>query len=133
MEILALDPGRARVGIARASSHAAIAEPLKTVPAEDILNELLSEIKSRGIEAIVVGLPRDVHGHETEQTKWVRDWVEQLKVQISTTFYWQDEALTSELAQSHKKDVARYGEDAVAAALILQDFLDTPVAERVVC
>lgn len=130
-EILALDVGLKRTGIARASNVARLAEPLKTVATEEAIETVVGYLKEHEVEAIAVGLPRNLKGDDTEQTTWVRGWVDGAKQRIATPLYWQDEALTSVKAadlKSKKNDI-----DSVAAAVILQDFLDTPEAERVVC
>src|SRR3989344_3426470 len=85
MEILALDVGAAQVGIARGSSVARLAEVQKL-------------IRQNEAGAIVVGLPRNLSGEDTGQTRWVRQWVKQAKKEIGRPFYWQDEALTSRIA-----------------------------------
>lgn len=137
MEILALDVGEARVGIARASTAARLAEPLKTVKTKDAVDYLQDLIKEGDIQAAVVGLPRNLSGEETNQTRWVRAWVEQAKPKINRPLYWQDEALTSRVAAGRipKSEFQNPNSDehSLAAAMILQDFLDTPESERVKC
>ena len=137
MEILALDVGEARVGIARASAAARLAEPLKTVKTKDTVDYLQDLIKQGDIQAIVIGLPRNLSGEETNQTRWVRAWVEQAKPKINKPIYWQDEALTSRGAaaklQTSSSKHQKVDEHSLAAAMILQDFLDTPESERVKC
>jgi putative holliday junction resolvase len=131
-EYLGVDVGAARVGIARGGSFAKIAQPLKTLAAAtaiDDLGELAANITADGI---VVGLPRGLDGQETVQTKTVRHWVKTAQAKIGLPFYWQDEALSSHLAESQKNNSAA-GADAAAAAIILQDFLDSPPDERVRC
>jgi putative Holliday junction resolvase len=123
-EFIGVDLGAKRVGIARGSSLARIAEPLKTVPAAGALQELAAIVKRYAASGVVVGLPRNLEGKDTGQTQAVRQWVDEAKKDISLPFFWQDEALTS---------VAADGDDAVAASVILQDFLDTPEAQRVRC
>jgi putative Holliday junction resolvase len=125
-EIIGLDIGSARIGIARGSGVAKIAEALKTVPA----GNAIEEIKKLNPDIIVVGLPRSLDGNETDQTAYVRDWVRSAVKQIDKPFYWQDEALTTQAAAA-SSDLA--GDDAAAAAVILQDFLDTPKDRRVRC
>lgn len=133
-QILALDVGQTRTGIARASTIARLAEPLMTVETAKTVAVLKRLSSEQDIEAIVVGLPRNMQGEDTAQTDWARQWVTDIKQEIDLPFYWQDEALTSKLAENlspaHKKD---HSVDALAAAIILQDFLDTAQAERVVC
>ena len=128
-EYLGVDYGSARVGLARGSSIARLAEPLKTVPAAEALAEINQWVSINGAKGVVVGLPRNLAGEDTEQTKMVRQWAAAAKENIEVPFYWQDEALTSAAAAANKAaDV-----DAAAAARILQDFLDTPEDERVRC
>jgi putative Holliday junction resolvase len=129
-EFLGVDVGATRVGIARGSSLAKIAEPLKTIAAAQAIYELLTDVSQNSAVGIVVGLQRSLDGNETEQTKIARSWVENAKKQIDLPFYWQDEALTSQTAETHKS-ASPHGNDAEAAAIILQDFLNTNGAERV--
>jgi putative Holliday junction resolvase len=127
-EFLGVDVGSTRIGIARGSSIAKIAEPLKTVPANQALSELSDLIDKNSVAGIVVGLPRNLDGNDTTQTKAVRQWVKDAMSLIKIPLYWQDEALTSNVAEA--KSISPHGSDAEAAALILQDFLNANKAER---
>jgi putative holliday junction resolvase len=129
-EFLGVDVGRARVGIARGNSAARLAQPLKTVAAAQAVTELIKLANENQAAAIVVGLPRGLDGAETAQTESVRHWAKQLASQTSLAIYWQDEALTTQQAQNQGPEPAA-GNDAVAAAIILQDFLDSPENDRV--
>ncbi|MBX4188610.1 Holliday junction resolvase RuvX [Candidatus Saccharibacteria bacterium] len=129
-EFLGVDIGNARIGIARGSDVARLAEPLKTVPADIAFKELGNLIDSLKPAGVVVGLPRGLDGQETDQTRLVREWVKKAKTAIALPFYWQDEALTTHSAESLPGEA---GIDAKAAAVILQDFLDSPETERVRC
>lgn len=125
MEILALDVGAKRIGIARASMEARLAQPLMTVKTEAAIEQLQELIKKTGVKMIVVGLPRNLSGEDTNQTRWVRNWITQAKTDLDAVFYWQDEALTSLKAESLKLEAKDMGVDAEAAAIILDDFLTT--------
>ena len=132
-QFIGLDVGSKRTGIARASSVAALAQPLKTV-ATDQLEKALTELTDDDVAAIVVGLPRSLQGDDTAQTTWVRQWVTDAKSKINKPFYWQDEALTTVHAASQKfSGKNNPGIDALSAAIILQDFMDTAETERVLC
>lgn len=133
-QLLGLDVGQSRIGVARASSMARLAEPLMTIKTPQAISDIQKLIKEYGATTLVVGLPRGLNGHDTPQTNWVRDWVVKAKAKIDTPMYWQDEALTSHLAEA-KSQTAKHPQDtdALAAAIILQDFLDTPEADRVIC
>ena len=130
-EFLGVDVGSARVGIARGSSLARLAEPLKTIDAKTALPELKVLAVKRQASGIVVGLPRNLEGQDTAQTQLVRSWVNEAKGQIPLPFFWQDEALTTVTAEN--SGVKNSSVDAQAAAIILQDFLDRPEADRVRC
>jgi putative Holliday junction resolvase len=125
-EAVGVDVGSVRFGLARGSTIAKLAEPLKTVPAI----KAIEEIRKLNPDLIVIGLPRSLDGNETGQTAYVRDWVRAAKQTIDKPFFWQDEALTSKAADSSDSQAGR---DAAAAAILLQDFLDTPESEWVRC
>ena len=128
-QILGLDVGQKRTGIARGSSAARLAEPLMTVDTKDVFETLKKLIVELDVKTIVIGLPRNLNGQDTPQTEWIRHWTENAKTILGGTFYWQDEALTTETAKSGKP--SSKGVDADAAAIILQDFLNSAEEERV--
>jgi putative Holliday junction resolvase len=133
-QYLGLDVGLKRTGIARGSDAARLAEPLLTVQTTDVLKTLKDMIEEYNVTAVVVGLPRNLHGNNTQQTNWVRDWVEHAKRKIDVTYYWQDEVLSTRMAEAKKLKLKNpHDIDSLAAAIILQDFLDTPEANRTVC
>ncbi len=131
-EFLSLDVGLKRTGIARGSTLAKMAEPLETVETEKVITRLGELVNNYGAIGIVVGLPRNLSGNDTAQTSWVRDWVNHAKRKIDLPFYWQDEALTSKIANARQKVYKKIHDiDSLAAAIILQDFLDSDEANRV--
>jgi putative holliday junction resolvase len=128
-EFLSVDVGSARIGVARGSSVARIAQPLETIAAGMAIDRLKEVVDENRTAGVVVGLPRSLAGEDTAQTRYVRDWVNEAKAQINLPFYWQDEALTTKQAEG--LGVKNHTVDAQAAAIILQDFLDTPEEDRV--
>lgn len=132
-EILGLDLGEKRTGIARASNVAKISEPLMTVETVNLIDELQKYAKQHKVEAVAAGLPRNLGGEDTEQTEWVRQFVDKIKLKLQVPLYWQDEALTSVKADALKKNHQRADTDSISAAIILQDFIDTPDADRLMC
>lgn len=133
-ELLGLDVGRASSGIARASSVAKLAEPLMSIETSKLADCLHKLVAEGGVGAIIVGLPRNLKGEDTPQTTWVREWVSDIKDKFDIPFFWQDEALTTQKAESLKlKAKSHIDEHGLAAAIILQDFLDSPEAERTAC
>lgn len=83
-----------------------------------------------GLDAVVIGLPRRLDGTPNDQTGRVRRLAELLAAEITAPITLQDERLTSheadELLAQREHDWRRRKQqvDAMAAALILQDFLD---------
>jgi putative Holliday junction resolvase len=79
-DILALDLGEARTGVARLHTVARIAEPLNPILHKDV--KLVDGLKQYILDlepvAIVVGLPRGLDGQETQQTRWAWSMIEQL-------------------------------------------------------
>jgi putative Holliday junction resolvase len=133
-QLLGLDLGLKKTGIARASARARLAEPLITVPTAELIKMLNSLIKEYNVGAIVIGLPRNLDGNDTQQTTWVREWVTHAKRKVAVSFYWQDEVLTSRIAEAKKLSYKKLHDiDSLAAPIILQDFLDTPEANRKMC
>jgi putative Holliday junction resolvase len=128
MELIGLDLGQKRTGIARASSLAKLAEPLESVETQKLVQYLQ---KLKDIQAIVIGLPRNLDGDDTAQTRWAREFVQNLKTEVNAKMYWQDEALTSALSTTSKSKV--HDDHSHAAKIILQDWIDTPVEDRVLC
>ncbi len=132
-EVLGLDVGLKRTGIARASNVARISEPLMSVKTDDLISELEKYSNKHKVEAIAVGLPRNLKGDDTQQTKWVRGWVDKIKSGLKAPLYWQDEALTSIKADELIKIHQKADRDSISAAIILQDFLEMPETERKMC
>lgn len=131
LELIGLDIGQAKTGLARASTIARLAEPIGSVETKKLVLRLSQLIKDHDVGAVVVGLPRNLDGENTAQTAWVRDFVKRLKTEVKADYFWQDEALTSQIAMSDKQITNSKGDEhSLAAAIILQDFLDTPVNQR---
>jgi putative Holliday junction resolvase len=133
-ELLGLDVGLKRTGIARASNIAKIAEPLMSVETDCIFDCLEKLIADHNVDKLVIGLPRNLDGNDTDQTRWTRDWVVELKKHISLPMYWQDEALTShdaEIRMGSKND--GHDIDSHAAAAILDDYLKSLEENWVLC
>lgn len=124
---LGIDYGAKRVGLATANTETKIASPLRTIPP----HELVAAIQEVGpFEAVIVGLPRSLDGHDTPQTLAVRRFCDDIlwrRLRIEPIY--QDEAGTSSLAEDRLKESGRPYEksdiDAEAAAIILQDYLDS--------
>jgi putative Holliday junction resolvase len=125
--LLALDVGEKRVGVALARLDIKISRPHTTLQNDDTFDEQLKLlIKDNNVGTIVVGLPRGLEGQETAQTSYVKQFATDHLAGYTIAF--QDEALTSKLAESElAKRKVRYTKeevDALAACFILRDYLE---------
>lgn len=129
--ILALDIGERKIGVARANTVARIAEPLATLPNDkDFVETLKRLMQEHDANQLVVGLPRGLDGQETSQTRYVEQFA---KDALSfTPVKFQDEALTSvnatEMLESRKRPYNKEDVDALAATLILEDYLQEVIS-----
>ena len=134
MRYMALDLGDQRIGIAFSDALGMIARPFKVIKRTSRVNDyntyktLIAEQK---VQAVVVGLPLNMDGSEGKQAKWVRDYVACFSETVDIPITLWDERLTTETAYEIIKDSGRQpGKDeidAVAAAVILQSYLDTNI------
>lgn len=128
--IVALDVGDARIGVARASSIARISETIGTVPMNDEAPSAIKQLlQDQAADVLVVGLPRNMSGEETAQTAKVRAFATKLEQETGCKVVFQDESLTSvqaEVALDKDKKAYNKGDvDALAATYILNDYLST--------
>lgn len=129
MRYLGVDYGDKKIGLAIGDADIKTAVPFKVISdlenAESAAASLASLIVQEGVEAVVVGLPYSADGVESEQFKKTRIFIEELKQRITQPIYEEDERYTSIESQRIKQEVkSELPEDALAAALILQSFLD---------
>jgi putative pre-16S rRNA nuclease len=139
---LGIDYGERRIGLALSDATGLLASPWKTIPNDRNVGaaakRLADEVRALaaeedGLGTIVVGLPRRLSGEPNDQTARVRTFAALLADEVVIPITLQDERLTSHdaediLAQRERDWRKRKQQlDAMAAALILQDFLDHPV------
>lgn len=131
MKIVSLDFGEKYIGVAFADTDSVlIAQPIEIVQNKGDGKELesISEIlKKKKAELVILGYPRSLSGHATQQTREVEAFGDRLKSTLDLPLKYQDETLSSvvvkdqlsEDKKGHKKRI-----DDQAAALILQDYLE---------
>ena len=127
---LGLDYGHVRIGVARGDSQLRLARPLQTLekvasPA-DAIQALMH---TAGAAELVVGLPRSLDGEDTIQTAAARAFADHIATTLGCPVHLMDEAGTSSVAEDGLKAAGKpytKGDiDQAAAALILQDYLDS--------
>jgi putative holliday junction resolvase len=140
VRIVGLDIGERRIGVAVSDATGTLARPLRVLRAAgldiDALEIVVTEVsrlaeEEDGVAAIVVGWPRRLDGTATEMTPRVERFARSLQDRMSLPVTLQDERLSSREAESRlavrdkdwRSRKARL--DAAAAAIILQDYLDS--------
>jgi putative holliday junction resolvase len=134
---LALDLGEKRIGVAVSDALGMIARPLeifsRTSRKADFAH-IGALVAAHQVDAVIVGLPLNMDGSEGRQAAWVRDYSAALAETLAVPVHFWDERLTSEEAEgivrarggSHRgKSTVKGTLDAVAAAVILQSYLDS--------
>ena len=129
---LGIDFGKKRVGLAISDKTKLIASPFKTIKyfsEKDLINQLSIIANENDIENFILGLPINMKGEDTDQTKIVRGFKRSLSV-LDIPIIYEDERLTSISAKnSLKLQNIKTGHnkpeiDKTAAAIILQQYLD---------
>lgn len=133
MRILALDHGTKRIGVAVSDELKMIAQPLEFIPAEEAepaMRRLLEILKEKEVEQIVVGMPRNMDGSFGPAADKVKEFVAQIRAVTQIPVRTWDERLTSAQANrvmieaNVRRDKRKEKVDAMAAAVLLQSFLD---------
>jgi putative holliday junction resolvase len=138
--ILGLDVGERRIGVAISDPSCSLARPVAALPTTGLDGNALdvahAEIVRRiaeedGLASIVVGLPRRLDGSPNALTPRIEVFGTKLRARTELPVIFQDERLTSREAESRLATRTRDWRmrkdrlDAAAAAIILQDYLDT--------
>lgn len=139
MTTLGVDVGTVRIGLAVGDPTGTIATPLETrqrQPEAALWQGLHTLISERGVTTAVVGLPRRMDGREAEAAALARDFAAELRRRTGIDVEMWDERLTtvqaerSMIAAGTRRRQRRERIDAVAAALILQSWLDARTRAR---
>jgi putative Holliday junction resolvase len=137
MRTLGLDIGEKRIGVAISDPSGRVATPLSVLDARAVaadIGSLLRIIEDYEVQSMVVGLPLTMSGDEGAQAREVRRTAEMLSLRLGMAVAYQDERLTSKSAERAMSEAgadsrARRGRvDMVAAALLLQTYLDAQAA-----
>jgi putative Holliday junction resolvase len=133
MKVLAVDWGWAKYGLAVSDDLGLTAQGLGTFPRRSesqMLDAILEQVGALNVEAIVVGLPRNMDGSDGPSAEAARAFAKALEDSLQLPVHLWDERLTTLAAErmlvgAGVRRRARRGlVDQVAATLILQGFLD---------
>ena len=130
---LGIDPGDARIGVARSDPTGFLATPLETVRrGKGDLSRIARLAREAEAVEVVVGLPRSLSGREGPAAVKVREFAARLADRVApVAVRLQDERLTTVSAEAMLRDRGKKGAsrravvDQAAAVLILQHALDS--------
>ncbi len=122
-QILGIDHGTKKVGIAVSDRSRTIATPVTVLANDDqLMKNLTSLVEEYAADTVVIGESRNYHGQDNPVMAPARKLAEALGRRLGVTAVFEPEMLTT--AQALRTDENRGRLDASAAALILQSYLD---------
>ncbi len=133
MRSLGLDIGDKRIGVALSDPQGLLASPLTIINRRDEMADIRAItgiVSQHQTGHIIVGLPRSMDGSLGRQAEKVKAFVQRLREHTDVPVEFRDERLTTVSARrlmrdsSTRKARERARDDAIAAALILQGYLD---------
>ena len=129
-----IDYGSKRIGLSLSDPLGIIAQPIEALKNDSSLSTHLQELSNReNVKLIVVGMPTNLKGQHAQKADEVQNFIEQLKEKLSVDVVTWDERFTTTIAHNtvhamgikKKERQKKDGRiDSMAAALILQGFLD---------
>ena len=127
-QLIGIDYGAKRIGIAVSDLMQLSATPVAIISSFAELDKIISD---RTVSGFVVGLPKQMNGHEGNQATLTRAWVEKLQERYALPVLMWDERLSSSAVTRmfvEQADISRKKQkeslDKAAAAFILQGALD---------
>lgn len=131
--ILALDLGEKRLGVAVSDETRTVARSVTVFERSSRLADferIRQVVDEYGVNLLIVGLPILVSGEEGDKAAWVRDYAGELERNLGVEIKFWDESYTTVQAEASLRERGIHGRrrrkrvDAVAAAFILQSYLD---------
>ena len=142
-KVLAVDYGRARIGLAMAESAQGVAQPYGTmvrINRNEDMRRLRELVRDQSVKLILVGLPLRLDGTRGEMAEETERFAQRARKQIGIPVEMVDERLTSWEAErlleeefgrkskqidgaAKKRDPEKFTVDSVAATIILREYL----------
>lgn len=132
---LGIDYGTKRVGIAISDGLGLMARPLEVVPRSDVISRVEDIVSTYDVTGLIIGLPTALGGHEGTSAEGARRLGAELAAATGLDVEYVDEKFTSRMAEETLLDTGmkrrerRETVDKVAAAIILQEYLDNRAGE----
>lgn len=133
MKVIGIDYGEVRIGVSCSDDLGMFAHPLETIHVKKIdpIKRIIEIAEEKKIQAVVIGMPRNLDGSYGSAAKKVASFLKKIKTVLpEVQVFEQDERFTTTVAQKKLQDTghtvksSRQIIDEVAAVEILQSFLD---------
>lgn len=135
--VLGIDYGRRRVGLALSDGLGIAAHPLEVVAeGPELESRLTALVDAHAVVKVVVGLPISLDGTERASARAARSFAERMASVLDVGVILYDERFTSKMARralietGASRSARRAPVDGMAAAVMLQGFLDRRARER---
>lgn len=136
MRAMGVDYGEVRIGLALSDETGTLASPLATLRRRrgkrPPLREIEGAARMHEVQTLVIGLPLELSGEESEWTREIREVARKLGDRLGIPVHLVDERMSSVRAErairsiglrrTEREDKSRI--DSAAAAIILQGWLD---------
>lgn len=122
MKILGIDYGSKRIGLAISDETGQLARELAIWPPQEFWQKITQLIDDEQVEKIVVGLPLNMSGQDSEKTGEAREFAAKLEQQVQLPLEFADERLSSLMAEQIAGTSQNI--DSLAAQIFLQNYLD---------
>ncbi len=130
MRILGIDYGTKRVGLAISDELGLLARELSIVSPAEFFRDLSQLIEQYEIEDIVVGIPLNMSGQDTDKTKEARTFQAKIETISGIHVHGVDERLSSQMAENISGSSKNL--DSLAAQIILQNYLNRQYAVKAI-
>ena len=130
---MALDIGDKRIGVALSDPSRMLATPLTIIERKNdaaAVAAIAKIITEKQVARVIAGMPYAPDGGVGQQAQKTQDFAEQLRARLKVPLEFRDERLSTATAQrlireaATKKSAKKAPDDAIAAAVILQEYLD---------
>jgi putative Holliday junction resolvase len=134
MRILSIDFGTVRIGTALSDELKMLATPCKVIAySGDAAADIAALAREHNVESVVIGMPYALDGTESLMTRQTKNFAARLRALLDCPLIEWDEAFSSRKAgermrsagMKKKKRQVKGTTDAWAAAIILQEYLDS--------
>jgi putative Holliday junction resolvase len=129
-----LDIGDRWIGVAFSDPYGILASPftiIERIDDDSAIEAIADIVKKHEAGLVIAGLPQSMDGTEGEQAQKVRDFIDKLTVHLDVPVKFEDERLSTVVVETlmaapgRKRSKRRERQDARAAAVILQRYLES--------